>query len=511
MSEHIIGGIALDLGDGVIKPQRWDAQGQTHPIMFGENDTCISAVYRDGKTGKMLYGVDAQHEGFVDHGGLAMNSKRNLGSDEKLYFHGTATAADVAAYIVKYVAELAETQSGVKTTDLVLTVPANIPDKSKSAFVNAAKSTGQNILAVLTEPTAAVLGFGYQKNLGNAGVLVNNVDPGSSTTDASLVRLANGEAIVVSSEGDNTVGGQDVRYALYELVLDRAKKAKRLKPSDMERLTPVEQLNLLLKCEEAMKALTERPSARIPLTFPEKASIIEIQQDEYESLILEPFVQKVLACNDRACARAKLKPSDCQYVFLTGGPGRSKYVQKRVSEHTGMPLTMSIHPQRQTVIGAALHGYWLQKRAAGGKDVGVLGGIEVKESTPWPIGMIVEHLQPDGSYVERSHILLDKGQRAPQTVTQAFGLRHAHLTSCVCRFVQCEKSGMPPEECHELGTAKFENIPPETVQTPRIEVTLNFDSAAMVNIAARDRVSNTVKEVRLIPLDNVQIQLENTA
>src|SRR5947208_4949903 len=108
---------------------------------------------------------------------------------------------------------------GREVTRAVLCVPAWYSDHQRAAMLEAGRLAGLEVLRILNEPSAVALAFGYGKGLARKRLLV--YDLGGGTFDASVVELTGDDLEVVSTGGDNFLGGVDFDNRLAEAVISQ--------------------------------------------------------------------------------------------------------------------------------------------------------------------------------------------------------------------------------------------------------------------------------------------------
>ena len=86
----------------------------------------------------------------------------------------------------------------------VITVPAYFNDAERQATKDAGKIAGLEVERIINEPTAAALAYGLDKTEQDQ-VLV--FDLGGGTFDVSILELGDGVFEVLSTAGDNKLGG----------------------------------------------------------------------------------------------------------------------------------------------------------------------------------------------------------------------------------------------------------------------------------------------------------------
>ena len=96
---------------------------------------------------------------------------------------------------------------GEKVTEAVITVPAYFNDAQRQATKDAGKIAGLDVKRIINEPTAAALAYGLD-NEGEQKIMV--YDLGGGTFDVSIIEIGDGVIEVLSTSGDNRLGGRCV-------------------------------------------------------------------------------------------------------------------------------------------------------------------------------------------------------------------------------------------------------------------------------------------------------------
>lgn len=134
--------------------------------------------------------------------------KRLMGTDKKVKANNKEyTPEEISAMILSYMKDYAEKKLGTKVSKAVITVPAYFNNAEREATKNAGKIAGLEVLRIINEPTAAALAYGIEKKDKEERVLV--YDLGGGTFDVSVLDLADGTFEVLSTSGDNRLGGDD--------------------------------------------------------------------------------------------------------------------------------------------------------------------------------------------------------------------------------------------------------------------------------------------------------------
>jgi len=494
---------AIDFGGGGVKIMVENPLHEMVPALDDRGQPVIpTAVFRSQESGEFLVGVEALQQGFVDSENLAFDFKRHLGVDDKLYFGKTASAEDVYVILLKQCVGFAERTAGEKITFWVATIPANSPDSAKRHLRKACERAGITLFpdsevgtGMPSEPTAAAVAYGLSKNLADEKVLILIVDIGSTTTDCSLVEFCGREAQVLATEGIANLGGMDITRALQDLVL---KKLKLPPAKSFDKWDGEARFEFFTRCDEGKLLLNSKRDVRIVAPVPGKPEKVQIFQNEFAATAYQPILQKVAAAMDKTINGVrgrKVSYNDIQYLVPVGGPCKAESIRLFLSEHTGIACKEHPDPGMAVVEGAARIAEALAAAKFGrrGKRVGF---TRVRECIPHNIAIIAADIV-NGAVVEWADVLIPKNLPAPDKKKTDYSTLYDHQTSIHFRFVQAPKDGAKPEECFVLGRITWHNLPLERVRTPRFEIIATFDSAAVVTIDVRDRVSGRSERVTL--------------
>lgn len=130
---------------------------------------------------------------------------------------------EISAMILQNLKQTAEAYLGAEVTDAVITVPAYFNDAQRQATKDAGTIAGLNVRRIINEPTAAALAYGIDKGDKEQVVLV--FDLGGGTFDVSILRLADGTFEVISTAGDNKLGGDDFDKRIVDHMVAEFKKS----------------------------------------------------------------------------------------------------------------------------------------------------------------------------------------------------------------------------------------------------------------------------------------------
>ena len=174
------------------------------------------------KNGEIIVGLAAKNQ-MVTNKDTVASIKRHMGTDYKVEANGKKyTPEEISAMILGDLKKTAEEYLGEKVTKAVITVPAYFNDSERQATKNAGKIAGLEVERIINEPTAAALAYGLDKTDKTEQILV--YDLGGGTFDVSILELGDGVFEVLSTSGNNRLGGDDFDHRIVDYLVDTFKK-----------------------------------------------------------------------------------------------------------------------------------------------------------------------------------------------------------------------------------------------------------------------------------------------
>lgn len=175
------------------------------------------------KNGEMQVGEVAKRQAVTNPNTIS-SIKRHIGEagysvevDGKKY-----SPQEISATILQYLKGYAESYLGETVDKAVITVPAYFNDAQRQATKDAGKIAGLEVERIVNEPTAAALAYGLDKTDKEEKVLV--FDLGGGTFDVSILELGDGVFDVLSTAGDNKLGGDDFDNKIMDYLVAEFKK-----------------------------------------------------------------------------------------------------------------------------------------------------------------------------------------------------------------------------------------------------------------------------------------------
>lgn len=385
---------------------------------------------------------------------------------------------EISAMILSYMKDYAEKKIGSSVKKAVITVPAYFDNSQREATKNAGIIAGLDVVRIINEPTAAALAFGLNKDKDkNNKILV--FDLGGGTFDVSILEVESGTYDVLSTSGDNKLGGDDWDNAIVNWMI---KKINELYSYDVSK-DKMAMARLKEEAERAKITLSQSLVANISLPFLAMSANgpinveLELKRSEFEKMT-EDLVQRIKKPVLDALEQAKLSAKDLSEVLLVGGSTRMPAVQELVEKLLGKKPNNSINPDEVVSAGAAIQG---------GVLAGDIQDVLLLDVTPLTLGIVVE-----GDIVAP---LIDRNTTIPVTRSQIFSTAMDNQTAVTIVVTQGERQMAADNKI--LGQFNLEGIEPAPRGIPQIEVSFSIDVNGITKVTAKDKKTNKEQTITI--------------
>ncbi len=361
--------------------------------------------------GAILVGEAARNQYHVYPERTVKSIKRLMGTATQITLgERSFTPPEISAIILKQLKQMAEAHLGQQVTKVVITVPAYFSDAQRQATRDAGEIAGLQVVKIINEPTAAALSY-EADHQGHKRILI--YDLGGGTFDVSVVELEDDIIEVVSSHGNNLLGGDDFDKKILEFLLAHLQEVSGFEP---DALSAQAMARLDRAAEAAKKTLSDHPFARIEEEYLlERDGVpihlsLELARSDYESMI-RPFIDETLAAIHTALSSAGLTVADIDETLLVGGSTRTPLVQRMLQEEFGTQPRCEVNPDLCVAAGAAVQAGML----AGEKVSTVLVDI-----TPYTFGTSSLHELNGKSYPFFFVPIISRNTPIPVTKSEVF-------------------------------------------------------------------------------------------
>ncbi|CBH21913.1 chaperone Hsp70, co-chaperone with DnaJ [Acetoanaerobium sticklandii] len=458
--------------------------GEPVVIPNAEGMRTTPSVVAFSKDGERIVGEPAKRQAVTNPDRTIASIKREMGRDHKVTIDGKDySPQEISAIILQKLKSDAEAYLGDTVTEAVITVPAYFTDAQRQATKDAGKIAGLNVKRIINEPTAASLAYGLDKTDHEEKILV--FDLGGGTFDVSILEIGDGTFEVLSTSGNNQLGGDDFDEVLVNYIADEFKKTEGV---DL-RQDKMSHQRLKDAAEKAKKELSSTLNTNVNLPFitataeGPKHLNMDISRAKFEE-ITAFLVEKTMEPTRKALADSGLSMSEVDKVILVGGSTRIPAVQEAIKKFTGKEPHKGINPDECVAIGAAI-------------QAGVLAGdvkdVLLLDVTPLSLG--IETL--GGVFTK----IIERNTTIPTKKSQVFSTAADNQTAVDIHVLQGERS-MAGDNV-TLGRFQLMDIPAAPRGIPQIEVTFDIDSNGIVHVGAKDLGTGKEQKITITSSTNL--------
>ncbi|MGH8550676.1 MAG: Hsp70 family protein [Methylococcales bacterium] len=440
-----------------------------------------------GPQGEMLAGEGARNQYMIFPERTVKSIKRKMGSGESVEMAGESyTPQEISAMILRRLKETAESHLKQSITKAVITVPAYFNDAQRQATREAGEIAGLDVVRMINEPTAAALSYETGHREGKR-VLV--YDLGGGTFDVSVVQIQDGVVEVISSHGNNHLGGDDFDQKIVEFIVEHLRDEYSVLMSGLDNARQVE-ARILRAAIEAKISLSARPFVLVEEEFlasreglPINLSV-ELSKDDYEQMIL-PFIEQTLNSVHIALKNVSMTVSDIDEILLVGGSTRTPLVSQMLAAEIGMMPRGEVDPELCVATGAAIQAGMIAGEAVSAVLVDV---------TPYTFGTSVYGELDGMPHPDVFAPIIQRNTSIPVTRSEVYYTLHDNQKAVDVSIYQGES--LDATENLLIGEFRVEGLTKAPANSP-ILLELALDNDGILNVTAVEKNTGLKKSITI--------------
>jgi molecular chaperone DnaK len=462
--------VGIDLGTTRSVVAHVDAQGRPYTIPNSEGDsTTPSVVLLEDDC--VSVGKEALKAVALLPDQVARFAKREMGKDSySRIVNGQSFPPEmIQSLILGRLRRDAESKLGRKVQRAVITVPAYFDEPKRRATMDAGLLAGLDVQAVINEPTAAALAFGFQQGAKKAQTVLV-YDLGGGTFDASIVSVDGGDITVVATDGNARLGGIDWDQCLMRWIDAQFALEHSIRPLE----TPGGEEFLWREAEEIKHALSTRRRVDVRIGFEGRLLRTEISREEFEEITAH-LLDRTRFTVSKLISDSGLNWIEIDKIILVGGSTRMPQVQAMLLRESGMEPDGSVSADEAVAHGAAIYAATL---SGSGQNEQALD-LKITDVNAHNLGVLGVDKQT-GSRC--NHVMITRNSPLPASHATRFETIHDNQPSVAVEVI--EGGDARGQHATQIGRCVIHDLPPDLPAGTPVDVVFRYDTDGLINVKA---------------------------
>ena len=354
--------VGIDLGASGAVVSRFDKKGR-HEIVQNEHDERLTpvAIFFDDD-GELIIGREARQMAPSAPGQSILNLKDMISRPGfKLAPGGPHGELDAPRILSLFLARLLEYAAvgASPPTHLALAAPAWFGPTERQVLARAVEMLDVTLVGTTDECLAGAVPYSLRlPDLNPRTALV--FDLGHAALGVGLVRCASGDITVLAQGARRDLGGQ----AWDQLLADEAARKLRQVHGVDPLLDEGSRIDLLLRAEEAKKALSQRAQAALVVSAGGKSLKVGFTRPAFEEAARGLVQRSIEFAREVRQKGGVQRWEDIDAVILTGGGCKTPIVRQALAKETGHEAERGTGMEEGVALGALYWGIGERYRAS---------------------------------------------------------------------------------------------------------------------------------------------------